>query len=382
MYYYDLLNGPIYPYLVKDFWLRAEVYDRDAANRELQTKIDEDPEKNQGKSREELGLEPFTGTVIRSTVMGIKAEIRRETIAQLLNVPNSGKFLVDTDKGSNKVTIYRSEIKNILFETRDNYGKSTNMYIDFRLLFKILTSSVVPRVDGLDQISWDLKHLLLFLVQGVQLDLPAYLFHFLCGYIKNTQEKQTALVAFPRLLSELFYQGGLVEHLKELGEHHVVHEIISKFFNAEVLVNMQRIKKSELLYPQQPLLKKEVGRPFNPDIPQVYKNEPLEVIVEYLRMLRNDGQNVTMADVQSEPEDEYSKKRNRTSKKQCVAQEEKPEPAQKKKKKLRKIKVEASEESTKQKHDQLPKEPKIAGVTPLVIQEDSKDPEDDMPLSK
>jgi hypothetical protein len=99
-------------------------------------------------------------------------------------------------------------------------------------------------------------------------------------------------------------------------------------------------------------------------------------------MLRNDGQNVTMADVQSEPEDEYSKKRKRTSKKQCVAQEEKPEPAQKKKKKLRKIKVEASEESTKQKHDQLPKEPEIVGVTPLVIQEDSEDPEDDMPLSK
>jgi hypothetical protein len=70
-----MLNGPIYPYLVKDFWLRAEVFDKDAANRELQAKIEEDPEKNKGKSREELGLEPFTGTVIRSSVMGIKAEI-------------------------------------------------------------------------------------------------------------------------------------------------------------------------------------------------------------------------------------------------------------------------------------------------------------------
>jgi hypothetical protein len=104
-------------------------------------------------------------------------------------MPNAGKFLVDTDKGQNKVTKYRNEIKNVLFETKDNYGKSTNMHIDFRLLFKILTSSVVPRVGSSDQISWDLKHLLLFLVQGVQLNLPAYLFHFLCGYIKKTQEK-------------------------------------------------------------------------------------------------------------------------------------------------------------------------------------------------
>jgi hypothetical protein len=64
-------------------------------------------------------------------------------------MPNAGKFLVDTDKGQNKVTKYRNEIKNVLFETKDNYGKSTNMHIDFRLLFKILTSSVVPRVGAL-----------------------------------------------------------------------------------------------------------------------------------------------------------------------------------------------------------------------------------------
>ncbi|WJX91668.1 hypothetical protein P8452_73407 [Trifolium repens] len=252
------------------------------------------------------------------------------------------------------------------------------MYIDFRLLFKILTSSVVPRVGSSDQISWDLKHLLLFLVQGVQLNLPAYMFHFLYGYIKNTQEKQTALVAFPRLLSELFYQSGLVERPKEIGERQVIHEIRSKFFTAEVLVNMLKIRKSEFLYPQQPLLKKEVGRPFNSNVPQVYKNEPLEVIVEYLCILRNDGHNVTMADVQSKPEDELPKRRKR---KQCVAQEEESEPAQKKKN-LRKIKVEASEERTKHKLDQLHKEPKMAEVTPLVVQDDSEDFEDDLPLSK
>jgi hypothetical protein len=377
--YFDMLNGSIYPYLVKDFWLRAEVFDKDAANRELQAKIEEDPEKNKGKSREELGLEPFTGTVIRSSVMGIKAEIRRETIAQLLNVPNTGKFLIDIDKGQNKITKYRNKIKNVLFETKDNYGKSTNMHIDFRLLFKILTSSVVPKVGSSDQISWDLKHLQLFLVQGVQLNLPAYLFHFLCGCIRNTQVKQTTLVAFPRLLSELFYQSGLVERLKEIRDRQVIHEIMSKFFTAEVLVNMQKIRKSELLYLQHPLLKKEVGRPFNANVPQVYKNEPLEVIVEYLRILRNDGHNVTMEDVQSEPDDELPRRRKQ---KQTVAQEEEPEPPQKKKKILRKIKAEAAEERTKHKHDQSPEEPKPAEVTPLVVQEDSEDIEDDLPLSK
>jgi hypothetical protein len=142
---------------------------------------------------------------------------------------------------------------------------------------------------------------------------------------------------------------------------------------------MQKIRKSELLYPQHPLLKKEVRRPFNANLPQVYKNEPLEVIVEYLRILRNDGHDVTMADVQSEPEDEVPRRRKR---KQVVAQEEEPEPPQKKKKILKKIKIEAVEERTKHKHDQVPEKSTPAEVAPVVVQEESEDLDDDLPLSK
>jgi hypothetical protein len=86
---FDMLNGDVYPTLIKDFWLRAEVFDCEAARRELQEKIDEDPENNKGKSRAQLGLEPFTGTVIRSSVMGLKARITRGDFAQFLNLPNS-----------------------------------------------------------------------------------------------------------------------------------------------------------------------------------------------------------------------------------------------------------------------------------------------------
>jgi hypothetical protein len=107
MNYYELLNGDIYPTLVKDFWLRAEVFDREASRRELEAKIAEDPENNFGKSRSELGQEPFSGTIIKSTVMGLKARITRGDLAQLLNVPNKGKFLTDTDKGKTKITKYQ-----------------------------------------------------------------------------------------------------------------------------------------------------------------------------------------------------------------------------------------------------------------------------------
>jgi hypothetical protein len=70
MDYFDMLNGDIYPTLVNDFWLRAEVFDSEEARNELQEKIAEDPLNNKGKSRSELGLESFTSTVIKSSVMG------------------------------------------------------------------------------------------------------------------------------------------------------------------------------------------------------------------------------------------------------------------------------------------------------------------------
>jgi hypothetical protein len=148
--------------------LRAEVFDSEEARKELQEKIAEDPLNNKGKSRSELGLESFTGTVIKSSVMGLRVRITRGDLAQLLNLPNSGKFLIDTNKGKTKITKYQSKIKDLLFANKEDYGKSTNLHMNVRILFKILTSSIVPRVGGSDQISWDLKHFLLFYLRKNQ----------------------------------------------------------------------------------------------------------------------------------------------------------------------------------------------------------------------
>jgi len=59
--YFRMLNGPTYLSLVRHFWVRAQVYDRKAAQLELDENILLDPSL-QGKTREEIGLEPFRGT--------------------------------------------------------------------------------------------------------------------------------------------------------------------------------------------------------------------------------------------------------------------------------------------------------------------------------
>jgi hypothetical protein len=70
MKYFNMLNGPTYKTLVRHFLVRAHVYDRNAAKLEEIEKVLID-HTLEGKTREEMGLEPFRCTEIRSSIMGI-----------------------------------------------------------------------------------------------------------------------------------------------------------------------------------------------------------------------------------------------------------------------------------------------------------------------
>jgi len=67
--YINMLNGPTYESLVKHLWVRASVYDKKASKLEEDQKFLIDPSL-EGKSRQEISLEPFVDTEIRSSIMG------------------------------------------------------------------------------------------------------------------------------------------------------------------------------------------------------------------------------------------------------------------------------------------------------------------------
>jgi hypothetical protein len=74
MPYFRMLNGPTYEALVRHFWVRASVYDKAASIAEEREKVLLYPSLK-GKTREEMGLEPFTCTEIRSNICGIPVVI-------------------------------------------------------------------------------------------------------------------------------------------------------------------------------------------------------------------------------------------------------------------------------------------------------------------
>ena len=88
--YFDMLNGPTYVTLVKDFWARAEVYDLEAALAEEDDTMIRNPTLR-GKTRQEMGLKSFNQMDIRATVMGIPITITEEVIAKACRVSANGR---------------------------------------------------------------------------------------------------------------------------------------------------------------------------------------------------------------------------------------------------------------------------------------------------
>lgn len=158
MNYFEILNGPTYPHLVKHFWVRAEVCDEFAAHTEERKSISNN-EILKWKTRVDMGLKEFEGTWIRSAVTGIDISIIQDNIAQLIGVKNVGIVKLNSKDG----TKFASEVKENLFENQKDYVKVKNLHLQFKILFKIISRCLIPMEGRSYHISWDHKHFLWFM---------------------------------------------------------------------------------------------------------------------------------------------------------------------------------------------------------------------------
>ncbi|MCH93832.1 cullin-like protein, partial [Trifolium medium] len=128
MGYFDLLNGPVYPVLVKDFWPRCDIITQEDVDKEYALKVAEDPENNKGKSRKDLGLREFIETKIRSGVTGYEVNITQSTIAELMKIPNQGIFMTFTPtSGKSSTFVKRIAKKCYLDENAEPTNKASDM---------------------------------------------------------------------------------------------------------------------------------------------------------------------------------------------------------------------------------------------------------------
>jgi len=237
--YFNMLNGPTYVKLVKDFWVRAEVYDLDAAKVEELQVVSKDPSLR-GKTRKEMNLEPFRQTENRSVVIGIPITITEEVIAKACRVAPTGRFLLNVSRNHPLLDSFKSVVLK---------GNSATKLVDIdghhRMLLKFMTDYFFQKRGGSDQPSVDHKLVLYFLSVFDMINLPKYLMHHLCWAIKEGIRGKRKQIHCGRLLSEIFTQGKLLETMRrnKLASDMTLRTTTRKVINDKTLQNMKIIKK-------------------------------------------------------------------------------------------------------------------------------------------
>jgi hypothetical protein len=184
--YFRMLNGPTYKALVRHFWVRASIFDRKAADAEERDLVLRYPELA-GKTREEMMLEPFNRTEIRSTVMGVPIKITQEVIASVIGVEASGKYS-RIKISCSKESFWNDSVNMTLFNST-----KPNKYADLdmvkKILLKIQYENLLPKGGGNEQPLLAHKVFIHHLIKGEKINLPKYIFKFMENQLWKSQNK-------------------------------------------------------------------------------------------------------------------------------------------------------------------------------------------------
>lgn len=179
--YFGRLVGPVYPSLVKEFWIHATACPK----------------------------------FIISSVMGIKMMITEESIKRIIgyeheNVPYVPAARRDMNTICSEIFIH---------------GLPSNKIKDlkpgYRIWAKIFLGSIFHRksTNSPDYLNSEQMYLLYCLGKGILVDLPHFLFEHLHAHVKETRDsaknQSRNWIAMGRLLSDFMTETGLVDSLKE-----------------------------------------------------------------------------------------------------------------------------------------------------------------------
>ncbi|MCH86142.1 hypothetical protein A2U01_0006996, partial [Trifolium medium] len=241
--YCNMMNGPVYEHFVRAFWIKSYVFDDEHCKEEEKMMLDTNPGLK-GQTREQMGLEPHIEDEIRSNFGGVNFVIKKEHIATLLSLESKGAKLHSF--GKNGIKSHRDYVTKEIMKDGVYEGDSeARMKDKYRVIYRMFLNSIIPRRGGTGTIAWNYKHGIYFLGQGRKIDLVDLIFQNLCNAMSASIKHKIPNVAYPRLLSELFLQSGIVEYLKPVFSE-LFRETHCKHLNAEILRKMNINKKAIL----------------------------------------------------------------------------------------------------------------------------------------
>ncbi|KAK2444050.1 hypothetical protein QL285_015105 [Trifolium repens] len=244
-YYFDVLNGPTYTKLVKEFWMKAFVITREKYNQKIEEMIEENPELK-GKTPKEMGLRPFAGTEIESFVSGFRISIRVCHICEALKIDRGGLVIRNSDEVG-------SDVEDFIFKPKADPKDKLEWTNNCKVIYKILIDSILTKLGGTDQIS-NLQKLFTFHVgKGNFLDIDKLIFDHLAVSILSSK----SIVRHSRLLSHMFAQCGLLDTITPFLPGYGTFLLSSKIVNSTTLRYLKLVKNNQIVHSTRPLLIKD-----------------------------------------------------------------------------------------------------------------------------
>lgn len=296
--YFDRLIGPVFPTLIKEFWIHASAYPK----------------------------------VVISSVMGTKFMITEQLIKQLIGYEHEDVHYNPAARRN------MDEISAEVFIFGVHSNKIKDLKPHYKIWAKIFLGCIFHRnvTNSPDYINNKQIYLLYCIGTGIRVDLPHVLFDHLCTHVKETREdgknKSRTWIAMGRLLSDILTESGLVDHLAEAGQAEILKSTVGKSLDGKSLFRLKLIDevKAEPEDISQESVKKRRVRV--EDFPLWNKEEPVECLIAFIAMCKMEGiplpPDLLEQASRSAPDFELKK---RKSKKKAVAESEE-EPRKKKKK--------------------------------------------------
>ena len=121
-------------------------------------------------------------------------------------------------------------------------GKYADLSMDKKLLLKIQNEDLLP-CGGSEKPNLAQKVFLQHVIKKEKVNVPKYMFKYLIECLKQSQLQNRTWVPYGRLLSEIFYQGGVLDKLSSAKAFtdELLDTKTGKFINAQTLKNMKLI---------------------------------------------------------------------------------------------------------------------------------------------
>ncbi|WJX38845.1 NADH:ubiquinone reductase (H(+)-translocating) [Trifolium repens] len=241
-YYFDVMNGPTYTELVKEFWMKASVITKDKYIQRIKDMIKEKPEL-EGKTPKEMGLKPFVSTEIESFVAGFRISIKLCHIYEALKLESGGLIIRNAEE-------IGSDVEEFIYKPKADPKDKFEMTNNCKVIYKILIDSIMSKLGGTDQVSNFQKLFTFHVGKGNFLDIGRLIFIHLADSILSTK----SIVRHSRLLNHMFAQCGLLDAIKPFLPGYATFLTSSKVVNSTTLRYLKLVKSNQIVHPTHPLL--------------------------------------------------------------------------------------------------------------------------------